>query len=129
MDSLHLTALFTAPPDRIRQAWISAEGHAEMTGAGATSDPRPGGAYTAWDGYIEGTHLEIEPNRIVQTWRSGDFPSGAADSRLEILIDPHEGGTRVTLLHTGIPPGQGPMYREGWEQFYFAPLRAWCGSG
>ena len=124
MDSFTVSAVFPGPPRRIYDAWISAEGHSAMTGAGATSDPRPGGLFTAWDGYIEGTFVELGPDRIVQTWRSTDFPEGAADSTLDVRFEAVKLGTRVAIVHSDIPPGQGPNYREGWEQFYFTPMRA-----
>ena len=55
-----------------------------------------------------------EGRRIVQTWRSSDFPDGSTDSRLEVLLEPAEGGTKVTLVHTDIPEGQGRLYEQGW---------------
>jgi uncharacterized protein YndB with AHSA1/START domain len=81
---------------------------------------------TAWDGYISGVILELEPyERIVQTWRTTEFPEGSEDSHLEVLLVSVEGGTRITLLHSDIPDGQAEMYDEGWEDYYFKPMRAY----
>ncbi|HRG94997.1 MAG TPA: SRPBCC domain-containing protein [Polyangiaceae bacterium] len=124
--ALRLTARLAAPPERVFDAWMSGAEHGAFTGGGATVEPRVGGRHTAWDGYIEGTTLELaRPLRIVQTWRTTEFPAGAADSRLELSLRPYAGGTELTLQHTGIPRGQGAKYRRGWEEHYFAPMRAY----
>ncbi|MDP2312844.1 MAG: SRPBCC domain-containing protein [Pseudomonadota bacterium] len=123
-DALEKRLLLPVAPDAIFAAWLSSEGHSEMTGAAATVDPD--GRFTAWDGYISGTTVSVEQTRIVQRWRSTDFPEEAPDSRLEILLEATPEGTLVTFLHTEIPDGQGPNYDQGWEDFYFTPMRVWC---
>lgn len=122
-DSLRASVVLPVDPDTLYLAWIDGEAHAAMTGAPAESDPRVGGRFTAWEGYIEGTHLELVPGeRIVQAWRSADFPEGASDSRLELRFEAVPGGCRLTLVHTEIPDGQGPGYEQGWEDYYFEPM-------
>jgi hypothetical protein len=94
-----------------------------MTGSKAEIDPRVDGEHSAWDGYIHGKTLELEPGRrIVQSWRSTDFPLGHADSRLEVHLLEVPGGTEVTLIHTGIPEGQSSQYGSGWIDHYIAPM-------
>ncbi len=127
-ENLDLDAFLSASPAQIFQRWVDGEGHAEMTGAAASSDPRPGGAFTAWDGYIRGQHVALEPpDRIVQRWRTAEFPADAGDSLVEITLQPEGSGTRLRLVHTEIPAGQGERYRGGWERFYFQPMRAFFG--
>ena len=124
-DAIEVEATIGASPEAIYDAWVDGEGHAKMTGAGADSDPVVGGEFTAWDGYITGTHEALErPRRIVQRWRTSQFPDDAPDSRLEIRLEPVEGGTRVKILHSEIPTGQGPSYDQGWVDHYFEPMRA-----
>ena len=95
-----------------------------MTGGRATGSARVGGKFTAWDGYISGRNLELAPpSRIVQAWRTSDFPDDAPDSRLEISLAPAKGGTKVTLAQKDIPPGQADGYRRGWVEYYFTPMR------
>ncbi len=125
-EAFELEAFFVASPEAIFRAWITAELHADFTEAGATSDPVPGGAFTAWDGYIQGVHLELQPNvRILQRWRTGEFPSDAPDSQVEIHLRAGDGGTWLTLRHTEIPPGSGDRYKQGWIDYYFEPLTEW----
>ena len=95
-----------------------------MTGNPANVDGNVGGNFTAWDGYIFGSTLELEPGqRIVQAWRTSEFPDDAPDSRLEILFEEVPGGTKVTLIHTDMPEDQAGSYRQGWEDFYFKPMK------
>jgi uncharacterized protein YndB with AHSA1/START domain len=112
-----------AAPAAVYQAWMSSEGHAAMTGGEADIDARIGGDYTAWDGYITGRTLALEPGRrIVQSWRSSDFLASDHNSQIEVLLEPDPAGTKITLRHTSIPDGQSG-YEEGWRENYFDPMR------
>lgn len=119
-----LSAVIPAKPAEIYKAWLSTKGHTAMTGNPAKVNGKVGGKFTAWDGYIFGTNLELTPDsRIVQAWRTSEFPDEAPDSRLEVDLKEVKGGTKVTFTHTGMPPGQADSYRQGWEDFYFKPMK------
>ena len=123
LESLVLVVELPVTPASLQARWLDPAWHARFTGgAGATFDAATG-AYTAWDGYIEGVTLEDTPGRLVQTWRSGDFTDDDAASRLELRFEAAGTGTRLTLLHAEIPAGQGAMYRTGWEDHYFVHMR------
>lgn len=122
-ESITLWEIFPASPREIYDAWLSTA-HGKMVGSTATVDPRVGGAFTAWDGYIKGTTLELEPyRRIVQAWRTTQFPAASPDSRLELLLEQVEGGTRLTIRHTEIPEGQSGACEQGWIDRYFRPMK------
>jgi uncharacterized protein YndB with AHSA1/START domain len=128
-ESIKVGDVIPAPPGRVYQAWMDSDEHGWMTGGEARIDPKVGGRYTAWDGYIEGSTLEMEPfRRIVQAWRTSEFPADAPDSRLEVHFEDTGGGTQITLIHTGIPDGQGESYRQGWVDNYFVPMKAYFAS-
>ncbi len=59
----------------------------------------------------------------MQAWRTTEFPEGSPDSRLEMLLEEAKGGTKITLVHTNIPDGQGKDYEQGWIAFYFKPMK------
>ena len=123
-ESIELSVILPATPQQVYEAWLSSQEHSAFTGDEATVDPTIGGKFTAHDGYIEGVTLELDPfQRIVQSWRTTDFPAGAADSRLEVTLEEASSGTRLTLLHTNIPDGQGNDYKQGWKDFYFEPMK------
>ncbi len=101
-----------------------------MTGSPARIEPRVGGAFTAWDGYISGRTAALKPyTRIVQDWRTTEFPDGSADSKLELILEPVEGGTKLTLTHSNIPEGQADSYKDGWDEYYFIPMRKYFSKG
>jgi activator of HSP90 ATPase len=119
-----LTEVIPAKASEIYKAWLSSEGHSAITGSPATVDGTIGGKFSAWDGYISGSTLGLTPNRrIVQAWRTSEFPDDAVDSHVEIILEEMDSGTKVTLTHQDMPPDQVDSYRQGWEDFYFKPMR------
>ncbi len=128
-ESLKLSTHLPVTPETAYRAWLDSEQHAAFTGSPAEIDGHPGGKFSAWDGYIFGTTLEVYPfQRIVQSWRTTDFPESSPDSHLEVLFEDADGGTRLTLVHTEIPDGQGEDYGQGWEDFYFTPMAEYFAS-
>jgi activator of HSP90 ATPase len=125
-ESFKLSSTLPATPKEIYDAWLSSEGHSQMTGSPAEVKAKDGGAFKAWDGYIWGKTLEMEPpQRIIQAWRTSEFPEDSPDSRVEIQLEETANGTRITLTHLNIPEGQGNGYKGGWEEFYFTPMHAY----
>lgn len=124
MSKFEVKATFKTSPEELYDAWLDGEAHADMTGAAATGEPRVGASFTAWDGYISGTNLELRPGeRIVQAWRTTEFPEGAPDSRVEITLTATATGTQLRLVHSEIPAGQADNYKQGWKDYYFAPMK------
>jgi len=117
--------IFDAAPMDVYEALVDPAKHAQFTGSTATGEPVEGGAFTAWDGYIEGRHERLVPGaRIVQLWRTSEFPEGHPDSRLELELRPEaEGKTRLRLTHSGVPRDQAKSYEKGWVDHYWTPLR------
>ena len=124
MESFTVSTVLPATPEQIYKAWLSSEGHSQMTGSQAEVEAGSDGAFKAWDGYIWGKTLETELyRRIIQAWRTNEFPDDSPDSRVEILFEEVAGRTKITLIHTEIPDGQGDNYKQGWDDFYFTPMR------
>lgn len=106
------------------QAWLDSAAHSRFTGSRARIDARAGGIFSTWDGYISGQTLEIDPpGRILQAWRTSEFSEHDPDSLLEVLFEDLDGSTRLVLNHSGLPMGQGESYRQGWEDYYFTPMK------
>jgi uncharacterized protein YndB with AHSA1/START domain len=125
-DSLSLSEMIPALPERIYAAWLSSAEHSAFTGDKAIVEPFVGGKHSSFDGYAVGQTVDLQPGRrIVQTWRAEDFPIGSPDSRVEVTLEETVGGTMVTILHTEIPSGQGSSYRDAWLKYYLEPLRVY----
>ena len=83
-----------------------------------------GGKFTAWDGYIFGTFLELEEGkRVVQEWSSTDFPEGYPPSKLELTFREVPKGTEIVMVHSSVPKDQEAETAEGWTEFYWDPLK------
>ena len=121
---IKLTANFPVTAKILYDSWLNSSLHSNFTGEKAVIDGRVGGKFKAGDGYISGSNLILQPyGRIVQSWRTKEFPDSAPDSRLEILFEKHNIGTKITLIHTQLPNGQEKKYEKGWKEHYFKPMK------
>jgi uncharacterized protein YndB with AHSA1/START domain len=114
---------FPATPETLFEAWLNSEPHSSMTGGKAQVSDQAGGVFTAWDGYIKGKNLELQPSmRILQSWRTTEFQVKDPDSLLEITFIPEGNDTRVTIRHSDLPE-HGMQYQQGWVDSYFTPMK------
>jgi activator of HSP90 ATPase len=121
---IKISEIFPVSAKRLFDAWLDSYEHSKFTGVKANIKPNVGSKFTAGDGYISGTNIALQPyGRIVQSWRSTDFPAGAINSKLEILFEKVNGGTRVRIIHTNIPSGQAKEFEKGWKKHYFKPMK------
>ncbi len=128
-DSLKMSVLLDELPETIYNAWLSSEKHSEFTGGEAIIDPQVNGKFTAWDGYIEGTTLELQPySKIVQAWRTTEFPENSRDSKLELDFELVGTQTKLILIQSEIPEGQAEEYKQGWIDYYFEPMQKYFSS-
>jgi len=81
-----------------------------------------GGAFSVFDGYIVGRHVELVPNeRIVQAWRVLNWPRGLYSiARFE--LSEQAGITTILFDHTGFPKGTAEHLASGWQEHYWNPL-------
>ena len=106
-ESFEISRLLSVAPERLFSAWLDASEHTRFTGGKATGSADVGGGFTAWDGYIHGILLGVDAGkRIVQTWRTSEFPPEYRDSRVVIEFEAARGGTRVRIRHGELPPSQ-----------------------
>jgi uncharacterized protein YndB with AHSA1/START domain len=125
-EELSVSDVIAASIEEVWLAFLDSEAHSAMTGGNAVISAGVGADFTAWDGYIQGTNLELErPRRILQAWRAQDFPGDAPHSTLEILFAERGGGTEVTFVHTNLPDGMGAGFTEGWMKHYLVPMKAY----
>jgi activator of HSP90 ATPase len=117
-----------ATPDQVYTAWLDSNKHSEMTGSPARISSIVGGEFQAWDGYIQGKNLELEPSsRILQLWRTIEFEDSDKDSLLEVRFESVEYGTTIKIRHSQLP-NHGMQYQQGWRDSYFTPMKAYFES-
>lgn len=123
-ESIKISANFPVSAKKLYDAWLDSKMHTAFTGSKTHIEPRIGSNFTAGDGYIKGTNLILQPyGRIVQSWRTTEFPESSPDSRLEILFEKHNSGTKLTIIHNYLPEGEEKKYEKGWKEFYFKPMK------
>lgn len=121
-----LTALIPASARDIYNAWLDSLAHSEMTGGQANISSEPGGAFSAWDGYISGRNLELVPGeRIVQAWRTTKFDEDHEDSIVTITLEDRDDGALLTLSHSNVPDSHLGYEQGGWHTHYFEPMIAY----
>lgn len=129
-ESFSISEVIPARPEQIYSAWLSTAAHSAFTGEEAAVEPFVGGKHSTFGGYAVGRTVELQPGRrIVQTWRSQDFPEEAPDSRLEVTLEETLGGTLLTILHTDVPEGHSERYRDGWTKYYLEALKEFFSAG
>jgi len=140
-----LTRVFDAPRELVWKAWTEPErvkqwwGPKDYTSPACTIDLRAGGKYLncmrspeGQDFWSTGVYREIvEPERIVSTHSfadekgnvvpathygmSVDFP---LEMQLTATFDIHEGKTKITFLHAGVPAVMLELVRAGWNESF-----------
>jgi uncharacterized protein YndB with AHSA1/START domain len=92
-------------------------------GTNAELDPRPGGIYKILVGDqhpSKGEFVEVVTNeKIVFTfgWDQPDHPIPAGSTQVAITLTPDGDGTRVRLVHSGLPDDAIADHNKGWSQF------------
>jgi uncharacterized protein YndB with AHSA1/START domain len=110
-----------ADPERVFDYFTQPEAILRWMGDYAVLDPVPGGQFTLdINGVpVRGRYLAVErPHRLLLSWGhagSDRLPPGA--STLEVILTPSDGGTTVTVVHTGLPAPEVEQHRLGWAHF------------
>jgi activator of HSP90 ATPase len=118
-----LNLILPASCETVYTTLMNAKSHADLIDSDAAIEDKPGTEFSMWEGYITGKNLELVKGSFIrQSWRTADFPEESPDSMLEIRLVELDGRTKLTLVHSEIPDGQGEEYKQGWFDFYFDPL-------
>ncbi len=117
------TVFIPAKPMDVYTALIDEGKHIEFTGSKASIDPKVGGKFTAWDGYIFGKNLTLEKGKkIIQEWQTTEWPD-FPPSIVEFSFNKKGDGTELIMIHSKVPIEQAESYRQGWINFYWEPLK------
>ena len=114
---------FDAKPQEVYEAYTDAKKHAEFTGTKVVFEKKVGGKFSAWDGDLEGENIElVDGKKIVQKWRSDDWPEGHC-STLTLGLEAEGDGTKLTLTQDNVPDDKFDDINSGWRQYYWEPMR------
>jgi len=111
-------------PERVYQFLADARLHSRLTGQKAVISKHIGGRFTTHRGYISGIVVDlVQGRRIVQAWRTKDFPVGAYSMAAFELTRARDGGTELILTHRGVPKALIPAIEKHWKTIYWSRLR------
>ena len=101
-------------------------------GQHATLRPVPGGAFEIdINGVpVRGRYLELDPpRRVLVSWGVAGNPAlPPGTTQVEFTLTPIPAGTRLRLVHRGLPPDQAAMHATGWQHFLSRLARAAAGQ-
>jgi uncharacterized protein YndB with AHSA1/START domain len=122
-EPLRHEVLIAAPPDVVFPYFTDPERMVAWMGVAALLDPRPGGTLRIEANgrdVVRGEYVEVDPpHRVVFTWGfEGSEPFVAAGaSRVEVTLERDGDGTRVVLLHHGLPQAARAAHDQGWAHY------------
>jgi activator of HSP90 ATPase len=127
--TIRQSVTFKASPHAIYEALMDSRKHARFTGAKARISRKVSGGFTAYDGYIEGIHLDLVPDKkIVQSWRGSDWPEGHF-SKATFSLRKIKNGARLTFTQSGVPVQHCHGISQGWRDYYWKPMKEMLGEG
>jgi uncharacterized protein YndB with AHSA1/START domain len=113
-----------ATPEQVYLALLSSKQHSDFTGSPAKVSAKAGTRFTAWDEYISGKNIELEPGKkIVQEWITSEFPDGYGPSLLKISLRKKKDGTELSMIQSRVPASQVKKYEGGWHESYWNPMK------
>ena len=127
-EAVRLSCVVPATPHMVYSAWLDSVQHSAFAENKTVVSGDVGGNFSERDGHITGKLVQLDlGRRIIQSWRSKDFPPKAPDSRVELHFESVFGGARITILHSDIPEGLGESVRRSWNEM-FGPMRSYFGK-
>jgi len=110
-----------AAPEIVFDFLVTEAGMTSWMGQWASLDPVPGGQFAVdIAGYpARGSFLEVDPPRRVRvSWGfAGNESLPPGSSTVSFELTPTSAGTRVEVVHSGLPADEVPGHIEGWSHF------------
>lgn len=127
--SIHQEITIKAAPKAVYEILLGSEKFSEMSGgAPAVISGEVGGEVSLFGGAIQGLNVElVAGQRVVQTWRSADWPDGVHSLvRFELSAD--GSNTKVSFDQVGHPAEAEEHLSAGWQKMYWDPMNALVGN-
>lgn len=122
--TIQIAAFLPASPERLFDMYLDPGEHARFTGMPVSVSVIPGSPFSAFNGVITGTILQVIPKRlIVQSWRSPYWGPTDLDSTLVLTFLPENDGARIELTQANVVDADFAGVSQGWEKYYWSPWR------
>lgn len=124
MNTIKQTLLFNASADDLYEYLTNARKLQKIIGGKVSSDAKPSGNFSAYDGYLFGTFVEVVPGKkIVQKWACEDFPKNQfSDVKIE-LKKKTDKQTELIFTQENVPEELFEDLSAGWNEFYWDPIK------
>ena len=123
--TIRQTLTFEADPREVYKTLTDPKETSKFTEGKARIPRGVGKKFVIFDGYINGTILELVPGeKIVQSWQAAEknWPKGHF-SKTMFALRKVKGGTRVNFIQSGVPEEYYEHISKGWNEFFWTPLR------
>lgn len=126
--SIHQEIIVKAAPKAVYEILTGSQKFSEMSGgAVAVISAEVGGEVSLFGGAIQARNIELVPGqRVVQTWRSADWPDGV-HSLVRFELNADSGNTKLVFDQAGHPAEAESHLIEGWDKMYWTPMNALVG--
>src|SRR4051812_2424481 len=115
---------FRLSPERIYRLLADSKEHTALTGEKAEIGRRVGGPFSTRNGRVSGINVDLVPGeRLVQAWRTKEFPIGVFSMATFELSRAKDGGTELVLTHRGVPKHLIPKIEKDWRNSYWERIR------
>lgn len=126
---IELHTEFLASAEDVYGTLVDARRVSAWTQSEAKADAKPGGEFALFGGQVSGRFVELQPyRRIVQDWRSSNWPPGHY-SRVTLQLAQQETSTTLKLTQTAVPLEDYERIHAGWEQNYWQQIKRVFGYG
>jgi uncharacterized protein YndB with AHSA1/START domain len=121
-DRIEHEIVIAAPPELVFEFFTVAARYPRWMGREATLDPRPGGVYRCVvhdTATVVGEFVVVEPpTRVEFTWGFQDDPGvPPGSSTVAVTLERVEAGTRLRLVHAGLPHPSLAGHDKGWHGY------------
>lgn len=115
---------FKASPKAVYDLLADSKKHSAFSAHEANISKKIGGRFSVFSGGIRGIIVDLVPGkRIVQAWRSSDFPAGIFSMATFNLVATKDGGTELTLIHRGVPKDLILDIEVNWRKYYWDRMK------
>ena len=123
-NDINLEFRLSGKPARVMQLLTDATLIRKWSGADAVVENKVGGKFEMFDGWVTGEVIKTGENELAYTWKTSDWGDDAKPSEVHYMLKgDNEGGTVVTLKHTGLPDEkERDSHKTGWSEYFFDPM-------
>jgi uncharacterized protein YndB with AHSA1/START domain len=122
--AIRITLEMPASPAQVFRALTDSKAIKDWSGSPGRVARKAGGRFSMWDGWNTGRVLSRRPPAaLAYTWRTDGWDPDIKDSLVRWRLTAVRNGTRVTLVHSGLPSLR--EYREhkgGWPTYFLKPM-------